>query len=171
VERLNQWLALIGNIGVIAGIFFLAYEIQANTNAVRSATYQAYNESTFSWADTVLEYSSELAEIYQTKDLAELTPEQRQVWIGFIFKAFTNMEANYLQHRAGAMDDDVFEAKMQGSVISMMCNPLWIRSWQTNSEIDPSGMTPEFRRYLDARLASAQSEIPADALEDVCTAY
>jgi len=53
VERVNQWLALIGNIGVIAGIFFLAYEIQANIDAVRSATYQAYNESTFSWAETV----------------------------------------------------------------------------------------------------------------------
>ena len=164
MERLNQWLALIGNIGVIAGIFFLAYEIQANTNAVRSATYQAYNESTFSWADTVLEYSSELAKIYQVEDESELTPEQRQVWGAFIFKTFTNMEANFLQHRAGAMDHDVFEAKMQGSVISMMCNPLWLRGWQNSSEFDASGMTPEFRRFLDARLASARSEIPADAL-------
>jgi hypothetical protein len=164
VERLNQWLALIGNIGVIVGIFFLAYEIQANTNAVRSATYQAYNESTFSWADTNLEYSSELAKIYQVKDLSELTAEQRQVWIGFIFKTFTNMEANYLQHRAGAMDDDVFDAKMQGSVISMMCNPLWSHTWQRNSDFDPMGLTPEFRRYLDSRLASAKSEIPADVL-------
>ena len=92
------------------------------------------------------------------------------MWIGFIYKTFTNMEAKYLQHRAGAMDDDVFGAKMQGSVISMMCTSLWLRAWRNCSEIDPSGMTPEFRRYLDARLASAQSEIPADVLNKVCSA-
>ena len=115
-------------------------------------------------ADTNLEYSSELAKIYHAKDLSELTTEQRQVWIGFIFKTFTNMEANYLQHRAGAMDDDVFDAKMQGSVIAMMCNPLWSHTWQINSDFDPMGLTPEFRRYLDSRLASAKSEIPADIL-------
>ena len=37
MEKANQWLGLLANLGVIAGIVFLAYEIQVNTDAVRSA--------------------------------------------------------------------------------------------------------------------------------------
>ena len=111
MEKLNHWLALIGNLGVIAGIFFLAYEIQANTNAVRSTTYQAFNESSFSWADSEIENVAATAKIYESESLDELTAEQRLPLNRILFKAFTVMESNYLHHRAGNMDDDVFEAK------------------------------------------------------------
>jgi len=34
MDRLNQWLALVANLGVVVGIAFLAYEIQMNTESL-----------------------------------------------------------------------------------------------------------------------------------------
>lgn len=38
MERLNQWLTLVANFGVVIGIVFLAYEMRLNTNAMLSGT-------------------------------------------------------------------------------------------------------------------------------------
>jgi hypothetical protein len=38
MERLNQWLGLVANFGVVIGIVFLAYEMRLNTNAMLSGT-------------------------------------------------------------------------------------------------------------------------------------
>ena len=40
LEALNKWLALSANLGVIAGIAFLAIEISQNTTAIRAEIYQ-----------------------------------------------------------------------------------------------------------------------------------
>lgn len=40
VEKLNVWLNLVANLGVIAGIVFLAVEISQNTTAIRAEIYQ-----------------------------------------------------------------------------------------------------------------------------------
>ena len=40
VERLNKWLSLISNIGVIAGVLFVGFEIQQNTNQMQAEVAQ-----------------------------------------------------------------------------------------------------------------------------------
>ena len=40
IEKVNSWIAIIANIGVIASIVFLAFEIQQNTKVRRAATLQ-----------------------------------------------------------------------------------------------------------------------------------
>jgi hypothetical protein len=150
VEKFNHWLAIIGNLGVIAGIFFLAYEIQANTNAVRSATYVAFNESSFSWADSHIENAAMVAKIESYASLDELTPEEVVFWRGLMFKSFTIMESNYLHHRAGTMDDDVFEAKMVPSVGILSDSPIWRESFTE------APLLPEFRDYMETRIRAAQ---------------
>ena len=152
VEKINRWFTLVGNLGVIAGIIFLAYEIQANTNAVRSATYQAFNDSSFSWADSEIENAAVLAKINESSSLDELTPEQRHILNGILFKAFTVMESNYLHHRAGSMDDDVFEAKITGSVGAILNRQFWLKSFENRQ-----AFLPEFKEFMEARIKAAQS--------------
>jgi len=38
LEKLNKWLTLLANIGVLAGIIFLAIEIRQNSDAIRAQT-------------------------------------------------------------------------------------------------------------------------------------
>ena len=44
-DRLNHWLTLGANIGVLAGIIFLALEIQQNTAATHSSTVQSITDN------------------------------------------------------------------------------------------------------------------------------
>ena len=41
MDKLNQWLSLIANVGVLIGIFILAFEIQQNTQMMRAQTKDA----------------------------------------------------------------------------------------------------------------------------------
>lgn len=44
MDRTNQWLSLLANLGVVAGIIFLALELQQNTNTSRTSAYQELNQ-------------------------------------------------------------------------------------------------------------------------------
>ena len=147
MDKLNQWLSLVSNLGVIVGIFFLAYEIQTNTSAVRSATYQAFTDGSFSWADSEIEHASTLVKIYEKESFDELTEEESLLLSRILYKAFSVMESNYLHYRAGTMDVDMFEARISGSVHALALRPLW-REWFDTSEI----LLPEFKQYLRERI-------------------
>jgi hypothetical protein len=43
MDRINKWLTLIANLGVVAGIGFLAYEMNLNTHAMRMDTDPSSN--------------------------------------------------------------------------------------------------------------------------------
>ena len=45
MERLNQWMMLVANIGVVAGIFFLGFELQQTSDAINAQTYQSRAEA------------------------------------------------------------------------------------------------------------------------------
>ena len=45
LEKLNSWLTLSANIGVFAGIIFVAYEIRQNTTQLRSETSNSITEA------------------------------------------------------------------------------------------------------------------------------
>lgn len=54
LDKINHWLVLVANVGVVAGIVFLAIEIQQNTNAIQTQTYQSLMEemNTARWNST-----------------------------------------------------------------------------------------------------------------------
>jgi len=130
MEKVNQWLSLAANLGVLAGIVFLGYEIQINTNAVQSANIAAYNEVTSSWADFAAEHAVVLAKAEQHTSLSELTPEQQWVYAGGLaVKTFHQAHTAYLHHRAGSLPHDVFEAAIAGLEHQLELAPLLKEAW------------------------------------------
>jgi hypothetical protein len=152
VERLNQWMTLVANIGVVAGLMFLGYEIQANTAALRSDTYQGFIEASFSFADTTMQYAKELTAMEQ-KDFEELSLEEQRIFTGYALKTFATIESSFLHHRAGSLDDDVFEARMAGSTGLFLRNRLLMDAWERRV----ISSTPEFREYMDKRIKATGS--------------
>ena len=138
-----------GAVAVIATLIYLAGQLRQNTKALRSSTYQAFNDSSFSWADSEIENAAMIAKTQNYSSLDELTPEEREIWRGIMFKAFTVMESNYLHHRAGAMDDDIFESRMIASVDVIMQRPVWRQTFS----VFP--LLPEFKEYMEARIRAA----------------
>ena len=54
LSELNEWLTLVANVGVIAGIVFLAIEIQQNTDVIRASSYNENLNSFNEWRSLVI---------------------------------------------------------------------------------------------------------------------
>ena len=61
-DRLNRWLTLAANVGVLAGILFLAYELQQNTLVTRFKAASNFQDS-FSEIELFVAGSPEFAEL------------------------------------------------------------------------------------------------------------
>ena len=83
MDRLNSWLTLIANIGVLGGFLFVAYEIQQNTAQLRAEASYSINEALSSLNSA--EYSDQaFADVLNRgeQDLDSLDPaEARQFFI------------------------------------------------------------------------------------------
>jgi hypothetical protein len=102
--RVNQWLTLLANFGVLGGIIFLALEIQQNTTAVRSSAIQ---ESTNVARQQLLIYATdpELVRMNRTPveqlteiEYIQLASSSRSYWIG--------MQGLYRQWQMGVLPDE-----------------------------------------------------------------
>ena len=145
MEKLNQWMMLAASVGVLAGIVFLAFEIQVNTDAVRSANYAAYNEVASSWGDFLAEHAADIPPLGDQTPMAEYDTRRRWVLMGFATKSFTQLESLYLNHRAGSVDDDVFAARMEAfhDVLEQM--PFMLEMFRSGA----GGNTPEFHEFVE----------------------
>ena len=107
LDNLNKWLTLIANVGVIAGILFLAYEIRQNTQMMQAAAIQ---ESTNIAREQLyfMAGDSEMARIEKLgdEDPSQLTPvefqrylyEERAFWLG--------MQSQYRQWELGILPEE-----------------------------------------------------------------
>ena len=148
MDRLNQWLTLTANLGVIVGIVFLAYEIQVNTNATQSSTYASWNEGAQSWGDFVADNATTLA-LVRTKKVDELTPDQLFVVIGYATKTFNQSQAAFLHHRAGSLPDEVMEAHLRGLVQGFEAVPVLRNVWRDSMR---NVLAPSFVDYMERRV-------------------
>jgi hypothetical protein len=155
VERLNQWMTLIANIGVVAGIVFLAYETRVNTNAVRSSTYAAFNETANSYYDFQGQHASALGEIFADPDQPNVsTLEQFLLLDALMMKSFNSMEAFYLHHRAGSLDDDVYAGKVAGfrkAMVDQFTQEQWAR-------LRSNGFSTDFQRFMETEIIGTQGD-------------
>jgi len=84
MEKLNQWLTLIANIGVVAGILFLAIEIRTSTETNRIAIQQNYSGN---WLqiNTQMANNSDLATLvdkaFRGEPLSAIEQRQFGAWV------------------------------------------------------------------------------------------
>jgi hypothetical protein len=110
LESTNRWLTLAANIGVMAGIIFLAFELQQNTVATQ---LQAASNFQSSYAD--IEVS-----IYGNPEFAELLRKGREgkevsgtdqlrlaVFYGSVIRQW---QFNHFQHLSNALSDEIWQA-------------------------------------------------------------
>ena len=111
MDKLNQWLTLIANLGVLVGIVFLAIEINQNTAALKIGAMQDVSRAATELSlDTV--HSDHLPEII-VKDLAgqQLAPEEAYRLELYHFATMRNFETYYFQWQAGFIDEDLFRSR------------------------------------------------------------
>jgi len=113
MEKLNQWLTLLANIGVLVGIVFLAIEIQQNTNNLeinrQVALTEAYanRSSTVQDAQVAAALSSDFGEIYvkwQRGGSEALTESERFRVLSWETARIFRLESQYIMWEEGLLE-------------------------------------------------------------------
>jgi hypothetical protein len=131
-DRVNRWLTLGANIGVLIGIILLLVELDQNRDLARAQIHQdrsdAWVASRFARADS--EFVAPIMEkIYAAgypenmKAMDDLTPVE--LWrMHDVFSAFAGDYDNlYFQYQQGYLDEDFYKNRIEPSIRSMA--PWW----------------------------------------------
>ena len=121
---LGQTLGLLANVGVIAGIVLLAYELHQNRQMMRAQTRNAISETLIGLL-TLPTNSPELNQMLQKRAAGEpLTPLERGLYIGYEGAFWRYRENVSYQYRNGLFDESEYLPQRE----------VWIR--EINTEAD-----------------------------------
>ena len=103
VEKLNQWLTLAANLGVLAGIIFLALEIQQNTATMNrqagvertSRLMGPYVQDIPAIYEKVKAVDGEEPVITVFKDRYKLDTQEAVTWVGFLQSNWQVYESDF----------------------------------------------------------------------------
>ena len=153
MERLNQWLGLVANFGVVIGIVFLAYEMRLNTDSMKSSTAA---QSMAAWNEIVLAAATNpdlIAEqIAANREGIRLDAGGLQISY-FAGSMLKSTEFNYLEHARGNLEQEQWDAYVYAQRWFMTYNTFLLHAWR-------------MQRYT---FASSFREFMDDMIRDICS--
>lgn len=119
-DRLNKWLTLAANIGVIAGIVFLAIEIRQNSDAVRAQTRTQLSEQVMELLSVNMndhEYASVLMRGNSVEELSPVEEYQyyrhRSAWLSHWINVVYQYEMGMYDESEFALQVSTIRAHME----------------------------------------------------------
>ena len=130
IEKLNQWLALIGNIGVIAGLVFLAIQIQQEADATKAQTRDSISNQTSSLLVAIAS-NPELLTAWgkgmrgEFEDLPELqsVSDEFLAYVMSMTAIMRTWENEWYQFQQGLFEEEEFEPRKE----------IWRINWGSQS--------------------------------------
>jgi hypothetical protein len=145
---LVQSVTILANLGVIAGIFFLVFELQQNTQAVRLSSAQSYltggNTLDFHIASNP-EFAGLLIADDNGVELTDAQSLQLDRWNYAVLRQWET--AHYLQS-IGALDDELWMAYRQEIKKILLRSAGLQRYWMSGAD----SFTLAFRSFIDGLL-------------------
>ena len=149
LDKLNKWLTLFANIGVLAGIVFLSIEISQNNLLLESEARMNQGENVKEgYSDIFLNYelASLLAKVKRGEALDETAKIQLDAYQKF---QLLEMQFQYEQFRSGALDQinlPAWKTIFNGYTIS----PPLIDAWEMNKHT----MRPDFMEFFEENIVN-----------------
>ncbi len=103
-DRLNRWMTLAANLGVLAGIFLLLVELRQNTESTELQAAQSYVAVAHELDFRLVDDPSLIALLLSSP--AERTPEEMLRRDRWYFGALRTWENGHYLHSRGVLDDD-----------------------------------------------------------------
>jgi hypothetical protein len=148
-DRLNRWLSLAANLGVLAGIILLAFELEQNREMMRAQTRNELSEQIvdlLSQVATSDELSSLLFRAESGEPLSDEDIVQFQARALAMLRYFENV---HYQYRQGMYDEEEFAAQ-QDAWRGFMTNAPYVSVWCAWRE----KFSPDFKVAFDALLST-----------------
>jgi len=157
-DRLNRWLTLGANLGVLVGIILILIELNQNANLMRAQMTQARGESVVQTyrdlmnSDGWLEIRAKQRAAGSTKEWVEsLSPtEYERAWYRILVD-YHDLRTQYFQYQSGLLDEHIWESSGKGQARRLLqIIPYFdIRAYDTSDD---------FLKYLNA--VAQESELP-----------
>ena len=154
MNKLNERLTLIANLSVVAGIVFLALELQQNTQAIQAQTRDSITEKQMTylgWRATSPELAAVVAKV-RSAGMDSLTDAEFSQWQAYVFGLMREWENSFYQYERGLFTQGEFEARRQGWRNQMSIRPdagpfreLWANG--------RGAFAPNFREVIDQIVA------------------
>jgi hypothetical protein len=141
--ELGQTIGILANIGVIAGIVFLGYELRQNTSvALATASQNMANAES-----QLLEQLFDYPEVIFLFSKPELTDEEVVRLYAFLVVWARTYESHWSQYQAGVVDEETL-LRYEGAFITGLSFPRNRNWWRGSS----NGFDQRFRARIDERL-------------------
>ena len=149
-EAIGAIAELLGALGVIASLGYLAQQVRQNTRSVRAASYQSWFSSYDSLSNLLLADADFDALVHRAgAEPEQLTPEERRRFLGVLRRGFRQFESLFYQHREGMIDRELFEA-WQSIYARAAKGPLFQEFWQADRAI----FSAAFREFVDREVTA-----------------
>ena len=111
LDSTNRWLTLAANVGVLAGIIFLAYEIQQNTAATRLEAAGNF-QSSFAEIEMLIAGNPEFAELLRKgREGEEISSAEELRLFVFYSNVLRQWQFTHFQYLSDALDEDIWQGQ------------------------------------------------------------
>ena len=143
-DRLNRWLTLGANVGVLIGIIFLAVELQKNNELLQSEASVTYVDLRRNGLMGLVQNDELLKTMVKSREGQELTQVELLRLETYYRSVFVNWEWEYKQFEAGTLDvlEQPPELRMRPAVAYY---PLMREIWA----VQKVAMSPRFVQYME----------------------
>lgn len=148
MSKLNEWLTLLTNVAVVAGIIFLAVEIQQNNELLRSETRLALHGND----QTSLLVALENIDVFEKMQQKEPLSQADQYRLSWIYAIDTrNREFEFFQYQSGFLDEETWQS-YRSLILANHSTPRGRQWWD---KMGRQTSHPEFAKMVDEMLRDA----------------
>jgi hypothetical protein len=150
-DRINSWMRLGANLGVLAGIIVLAVELQQNTVATELEAVSNF-QNTFSEIELFVAGNPEFAELLvKGRESEELTATDRLRLSIFYGNILFSWQYTHFQYQAGALDEDIWQGTRVKWTRIISADDGLLNHWQRNKR----EFSPAFKAMVESMIGGS----------------
>ena len=122
-DRLNRWLTLGANVGVLIGIALILVELNQNAELMRAQMAQERANHLVEKYDAIIHseewprISAEMRRAVDKKAWREsLTPEEHERVLNYFFREVNDVRNQYYQHKEGFLPEEIYKYSTAGQM-------------------------------------------------------
>jgi hypothetical protein len=147
-DRVNSWLSLIANIGILAGLVLVAIELNQSTDQLRLELVFQTTQKLFEINQDLLGDNPNPAIAKSITDPENLTYEEFMTADSFLLNLLNEWEDRFFIHEAGLISDRDWKRHIDENASWTLGYRFAQTRWQSLKSV----YEPEFARYVDQAL-------------------
>ena len=155
LDKLNQWLTLLGNLGVVVGLIFLVIEVQQNSQLMQAQTRDSVTEKTLSFYESIYGATDTFENWESIRNRSEIAQPVSGEEMRFSQIALANFrlwENEWYQFQIGLFDINEFEPRYV-MWSRLLRSPAYRSLWDQMK----ASFAPEFRNKIDSIISEIEA--------------